>query len=61
MLPAKRADHDALPDALSVRQEFLPRKWHGRAGHIAVGGLVHPVDEVARLLKFNREEELPKR
>ena len=51
------ADDDALADLLRVGHEVFVSDGHGRAREVAEGRLVHAVDEVARVLKFDGEEE----
>src|SRR3989440_13016994 len=57
LLPSRLTDDDALAYLLRVGHEVFVSDGHGRAREVSVGGLVHPVDEIARVLKFNREEE----
>src|SRR5207237_302625 len=52
LLPAVRADDDAVADGARVEQELFDA-----ARLSGVGRLIQTVDEVARILEFNREEE----
>src|SRR5205085_6727171 len=66
LLPTSLTDNHTLPDLPRVRQEFgIAHSWNrklmraanaGCANRIAVVRLVHPLDEIARLLRFDREE-----
>src|SRR5947209_3953860 len=57
LLPSRLTDDDALADLLRVGHEVFESDGHGRAREVSVCGLVHPIDEVARVLKFDGEEE----
>src|SRR5207302_8487169 len=66
LLPVGLSDNHTLTNLLRVRQEFgVANNWNrklmrsaqgGSANRIAVGRLIHPLDQITRLLKFNRKE-----
>src|SRR5205814_427033 len=56
-LPVALADDYAAPYLLRFGEELLEGDGHGSAGQVAERGLVDAVDEEARVLKLDGEEE----
>src|SRR5207249_4492886 len=67
LLPSRSKDDYSLPDGLRVRQELVQANNRHRqlmrrlkcrtAGGVTVSCLVNSLDQITRLLKFDREEE----
>src|SRR5256714_14049354 len=57
LLPVALSDDDAVGYRARLRHEVLAAHGHGLAGQVAEGRLVYKVDEVARVLELNGEEE----
>src|SRR5205823_10239675 len=57
LLPTRLTDDDAVLDGLRVGQELVAPHGRDAARRVAVGRLVEAVDEEARVLELNREEE----
>ena len=49
-------DDYSLPDLFRVRQKLIQAQRHRHPGQVAVSGLVGPVNQVTRPLKFYRQE-----
>src|SRR5207249_2085531 len=66
LLPAGLSHNHTLTNLLRVRQEFgIANSWHrklmraakgGRTNRITERSLIHSLDQITRLLKFNRKE-----
>ena len=56
-LPGAHAHHYVLPDQLRVRQKFIQPERNRGAGQVAVSSFVKLVDQVASLLKLDRQKE----